>query len=66
MKKLYRIFPALVLSLSLLTGSIGIPVFAEEGGTEGPEGAPERDYTPVTSAEPVELEANADNSTLAL
>ena len=47
MKKFSRIFLALVLSLSLLTGSIGIPVFAEEGGTEvpelvtAPEGAPE-------------------------
>ena len=37
MKKFSRIFLALVLSLSLLTGSIGIPVFAEEGGTEVPE-----------------------------
>ena len=64
MKKLYRIFPALVLSLSLLTGSIGIPVFAEEGGTEGSEGVPERDYTPVTNAEPVKLEANAENGSI--
>ena len=64
MKKLYRIFLALVLSLSLLTGSISIPVLAEEGGTEGPEGAPERDYTPVTNAAPVKLEANADNDSI--
>ena len=33
MKKFYRIFLASVLALSLLTGSIGIPVFAEEAET---------------------------------
>lgn len=59
MKKFYRIFLALVLSLSLLTGSIGLPVFAEGSETDvtesipAPEGAPEGmpDGTPAGSAQ---------------
>ena len=59
MKKFYRIFPALVLSLSILTGSIGLPVFAEGSETDvpesisAPEGAPEGtpDGTPAGSAQ---------------
>ena len=67
MKKFYRIFLASVLTLSLLTGSIGIPAFAEEMiDTEIPEEelsgtAPERDYFPINHTNPLNHVADTGN-----
>lgn len=52
MKKSYRIFLASVLILSLLTGSIGIPAFAE---------VPERDYSPINHTNPLNYVADTGN-----
>ena len=67
MKKFYRIFLASVLTLSLLTGSIGIPAFAEEMiDAEIPEEelsgtAPERDYYPINHTNPLNYVADTGN-----
>ena len=62
MKKFYRIFLASVLALSLLTGSIGIPVFAEEAETAEQEevlsgAAPESNETAGQEEESLSGEA---------
>ena len=66
MKKFYRIFLASVLALSLLTGSIGIPVFAEEAETAEQEevlsgAAPESNETAGQEEESLSGEAPERN-----